>query len=97
MNEYTKTAMNQGQRVRYLKTGGIIFFIVLVLYFFVPRDALPTSTFYMLENIADIITDSRMQMGSLKRLEAVTLRCQERKQQSAKFHIQRISHLSSTP
>ncbi|KAF2279981.1 guanosine-diphosphatase [Westerdykella ornata] len=38
MPEYKSGAMNQGQRVRYLKTGGIIVFIVLILYFFAPRD-----------------------------------------------------------
>ena len=39
MNDYKNGgAMNQGQRVRYLKTGGIIAFILCLLYFFVPRD-----------------------------------------------------------
>ncbi|KAF2871534.1 guanosine-diphosphatase [Massariosphaeria phaeospora] len=33
-----KGAMNQGQRLRYLKTGGIIAFILLILYFVAPRD-----------------------------------------------------------
>ncbi len=32
--------MNQGQRLRYIKTGGVIAFILLVLYFVAPRDAL---------------------------------------------------------
>lgn len=32
--------MNQGQRLRYIKTGGIIAFILLVLYFIAPRDGL---------------------------------------------------------
>lgn len=36
--------MNQGQRLRYLKTGGIIAFILLVLYFVAPRDGLSTVT-----------------------------------------------------
>lgn len=32
--------MNQGQRLRYLKTGGVIAFILLVLYFIAPSDKL---------------------------------------------------------
>lgn len=32
--------MNQGQKVRYLKTGGVIAFILLVLYFIAPRESL---------------------------------------------------------
>jgi guanosine-diphosphatase len=39
MSDYKGSAiMNQGQRLRYLKTGGIIAFILLVLYFIAPRD-----------------------------------------------------------
>lgn len=42
MGDYKGSAiMNQGQRLRYLKTGGIIAFILLILYFVAPRDALP--------------------------------------------------------
>jgi hypothetical protein len=38
MNEHKGSAvMNQGQRLRYLKTGGIIAFILLVIYFVAPR------------------------------------------------------------
>jgi guanosine-diphosphatase len=33
--------MNQGQRLRYLKTGGVIAFILLVLYFIAPSDRIP--------------------------------------------------------
>ncbi|KAF1828874.1 guanosine-diphosphatase [Decorospora gaudefroyi] len=41
MSDYKGGAvMNQGQRLRYLKTGGVIAFILLVLYFFAPRDGL---------------------------------------------------------
>ena len=40
MNDYKNGAMNQGQRVRYLKTGGIIAFILCLLYFFAPRDGI---------------------------------------------------------
>ncbi|KAF1847210.1 guanosine-diphosphatase [Cucurbitaria berberidis CBS 394.84] len=41
MNDYKSGAvMNQGQRLRYLKTGGVIAFILLVLYFVAPRDGL---------------------------------------------------------
>jgi guanosine-diphosphatase len=41
MNEHKGSAvMNQGQRLRYLKTGGIIAFILLVLYFVAPRDGI---------------------------------------------------------
>jgi hypothetical protein len=41
MTDYKGGAvMNQGQKVRYLKTGGIIAFILLVLYFIAPRDGL---------------------------------------------------------
>lgn len=32
--------MNGGQRARFLKTGGIIAFIVLILYFIAPKDGL---------------------------------------------------------
>ena len=38
--DFKGSAMNQGQRVRYLKTGGIIAFILLILYFIAPRDSL---------------------------------------------------------
>ena len=40
MNEHKGAVMNQGQRLRYLKTGGVIAFIVLVLYMIAPRDGL---------------------------------------------------------
>lgn len=41
MNDYkTAATMNGGQRARYLKTGGIIAFVLLVLYFIAPRDGL---------------------------------------------------------
>lgn len=41
MNDYkTAATMNGGQRARLLKTGGIISFIVLILYFIAPRDGL---------------------------------------------------------
>ena len=38
MTDYKSGAMNQGQRIRYLKTGGIIAFILLILYFVAPHD-----------------------------------------------------------
>ncbi|KAF2190050.1 hypothetical protein K469DRAFT_722970 [Zopfia rhizophila CBS 207.26] len=38
MNDFKGAVMNQGQRTRYLKTGGIIAFILLILYFIAPRD-----------------------------------------------------------
>ncbi|KAF1943816.1 guanosine-diphosphatase [Clathrospora elynae] len=41
MTDYKGGAvMNQGQRLRYLKTGGVIAFILLVLYLVAPRDGL---------------------------------------------------------
>ncbi|CAN9204063.1 unnamed protein product [Alternaria alternata] len=41
MNDHKGSAvMNQGQRLRYLKTGGVIAFILLVLYFVAPRDGI---------------------------------------------------------
>lgn len=41
MNDYkTAATMNGGQRARFLKTGGIVAFIVLVLYLIAPRDGL---------------------------------------------------------
>jgi guanosine-diphosphatase len=40
MSDFKNGAMNQGQKVRYLKTGGIIAFIIVLLYFFAPRDGL---------------------------------------------------------
>jgi guanosine-diphosphatase len=41
MSDFKGSAMmNQGQRMRYLKTGGIIAFVLLVLYFVAPRDGL---------------------------------------------------------
>jgi len=40
MNELKTGAMNGGQRTRYLKTGGVIAFILLVLYFITPSDSL---------------------------------------------------------
>jgi guanosine-diphosphatase len=47
MNDHKGSAvMNQGQRLRYLKTGGIIAFILLVLYFIAPRNGLPSAVSY---------------------------------------------------
>ena len=41
MSDFKGSAMmNQGQRMRYLKTVGIIAFVLLVLYFVAPRDGL---------------------------------------------------------
>jgi guanosine-diphosphatase len=41
MGDYKgSTIMNQGQRLRYLKTGGVIAFVLLVLYFVAPRSGL---------------------------------------------------------
>ncbi|ORY03240.1 nucleoside phosphatase family-domain-containing protein [Clohesyomyces aquaticus] len=40
MNDLKGATMNQGQRTRYLKTGGIIAFILLILYFIAPRHAM---------------------------------------------------------
>jgi guanosine-diphosphatase len=41
MGDYKGSSiMNQGQRLRYLKTGGVIAFILLVLYFIAPKDGL---------------------------------------------------------
>jgi guanosine-diphosphatase len=41
MSDFKGSAMlSQGQRMRYLKTGGIIAFVLLVLYFVAPRDGL---------------------------------------------------------
>ncbi|KAF1355872.1 hypothetical protein EJ07DRAFT_168035 [Lizonia empirigonia] len=45
MSDFKGSAMmNQGQRLRYLKTGGIIAFVLLVLYFVAPRHGLSTGT-----------------------------------------------------
>lgn len=44
MNDFkTAATMNGGQRARFLKTGGLIAFVVLVLYFVAPRDGLAGS------------------------------------------------------
>ncbi|KAF2011337.1 guanosine-diphosphatase [Aaosphaeria arxii CBS 175.79] len=40
MTDYKGGVMNQGQRMRYLKTGGIIAFVLLILYFVAPHDAI---------------------------------------------------------
>ncbi|KAG9191379.1 guanosine-diphosphatase [Alternaria panax] len=41
MNDHKGSAvMNQGQRLRYLKTGGVIALILLILYFVAPRDGI---------------------------------------------------------
>lgn len=40
MNDIKSAAMNQGQRTRYIKTGGVIAFILLILYFVAPKDAI---------------------------------------------------------
>jgi hypothetical protein len=41
MGDYKGSSiMNQGQRLRYLKTGGVIAFILLVLYFIAPSSGL---------------------------------------------------------
>lgn len=39
MSDYKNGAMNGGQRLRYLKIGGIAAFLLLVLWFVAPRDA----------------------------------------------------------
>ncbi|KAF2112968.1 guanosine-diphosphatase [Lophiotrema nucula] len=39
------SAMNQGRQARYLKTGGIIAFILLILYFIAPRDGISRESF----------------------------------------------------
>lgn len=39
MNDFKGAVMNQGQRSRYLKTGGILAFIVLILLYISPRSA----------------------------------------------------------
>jgi guanosine-diphosphatase len=39
MNDFKGAVMNQGQRSRYLKTGGILAFIVLILFYISPRSA----------------------------------------------------------
>ncbi|KAI0626865.1 nucleoside diphosphatase gda1 protein [Pyrenophora tritici-repentis] len=45
MNEHKGGAvMNQGQRLRYLKTGGVIAFILFALYMIAPRDGLSRPT-----------------------------------------------------
>jgi guanosine-diphosphatase len=45
MGDFKGSAMmNQGQRLRYLKTGGVIAFVLLVLYFIAPRDGLSRGT-----------------------------------------------------
>lgn len=46
MGDYKGSSiMNQGQRLRYLKTGGVIAFILLILYFVAPRDGLSRGPF----------------------------------------------------
>lgn len=41
MNDFkTAATMNGGQRARYLKTGGFLAFLALVLYLIAPRDGL---------------------------------------------------------
>jgi hypothetical protein len=45
MGDYKGSSiMNQGQRLRYLKTGGVIAFILLILYFVAPRDGFSKGT-----------------------------------------------------
>ncbi|KAF1999825.1 hypothetical protein P154DRAFT_466800 [Amniculicola lignicola CBS 123094] len=44
MNEIKGGVMNGGQRARYLKTGGIIAFILVILYFVAPRDRILDGT-----------------------------------------------------
>ncbi|KAF2259266.1 guanosine-diphosphatase [Lojkania enalia] len=41
MTDFKGAGMNQGQKLRFLKTGGIIAFVLLIFYFFVvPRDGI---------------------------------------------------------
>ena len=40
MNDIKVAGMNQGQRMRYLKAGGIISFICLIFFFLAPKERL---------------------------------------------------------
>ena len=42
MPDFKGGAMNQGQRSRYLKTGGVIAFIILILFYISPRASVPS-------------------------------------------------------
>jgi len=47
MPDFKGGAMNQGQRSRYLKTGGVVLFIIFILYFVSPSARVPTSMSFL--------------------------------------------------
>jgi guanosine-diphosphatase len=50
MGDYKGGAnMNQGQRLRYLRTGGVIAFILLIVYFVAPRSGLSRGTLQLIQ------------------------------------------------
>lgn len=44
MNDIKSAWMNQGQRARYIKTGGIVAFVLLLLFYIAPRSSEVTAT-----------------------------------------------------
>lgn len=46
MKDYQSAWMNQGQRARYIKTGGILAFVLLLLFYIAPRSDTTTSSAY---------------------------------------------------
>jgi guanosine-diphosphatase len=93
MGDYKSSSiMNQGQRLRYLKTGGVIAFILLALYFLAPRDGLSKgrqTSGHIAAHHADHISQHR----SLR--EAT--RPRETQKQNAQRRTRRTSRSSNTP
>ena len=83
--------MNQGQRLRYIKTGGIIAFILLVLYFIAPRDGLSKGRQKCIHSQGN--TDDGLQVPSLRGATQL----QEMRKRNAQNHTPRTSRSSNTP
>jgi hypothetical protein len=92
MGDYKSgSTMNQGQRLRYLKTGGVIAFILLILYFVAPRDGFAKGRQWLIRS--ERHTDHGLQDLSLR--EATPLPATPKR--NAQSRTQRRSPSSNTP
>jgi guanosine-diphosphatase len=83
--------MNQGQRLRYLKTGGVVAFILLVLYFVAPRNGLSRGTL----RLSQLQAHTNASAQPLSRRAATRPRATQRR--NAPSRTRRRSRSSSMP
>ena len=83
--------MNQGQRLRYLKTGGLIAFVLLALYFIAPRSGLSRSMFNTMP------TRGHMLIAKQAPSQQAATRPRAPQKQHAQNPSQRTSPLFNTP